>query len=194
MPQACTSLVTPGEVGPWGLRGITSLSSSLHHHKSDLTDLSQIALDYSTLSSIPVMPEQTPTTGSDKPTKARSGVRRFVGSVVSVVRHSLPPSTTARRSTRGSNIDPSSTDGLSKVPSTNKPFPTSGPSNHQSTSNGKDHPNSDRTNYKQAYVSDADHDGVEVTEKEHQPEDPDAITSAPPRDSHVHIQGNRRRR
>jgi hypothetical protein len=187
MSQARTSLVTPGEVGPWSTRGIVSLSSSLHHHKSDLTDLSQTALDYSTLSSIPVMPEQTSTTGSDKPTKAPSRLRQFAESVLSVVRHSLPPSTTARRSTRGSNIDPSSPDGLSKIRSTNKPFPTSVPNDHQPTLNGKDHPNSDGTNYKKAYASDADPNGVEeVAVTEHQPEDPDAITPAPSRDSHVH--------
>jgi hypothetical protein len=160
-------------------------------HKSDLTDLSQTALDYSTLSSIPVMPEQTSTTGSDKPTKAPSRLRQFAESVLSVVRHSFPPSTTAGRLTRRSNVDPSSPDDLSNIPSnipsTSKPFPTRGPSDHQPTYDGKDHTNSDRTNYKKAHVSDADPNGVEkVAVTEHQTEDPDAITPAPSRDSHVH--------
>jgi hypothetical protein len=180
MPQACTSLVTPGEVGSWSTREIISLSSSLHHHKSDLTDLSQIALDYSTLSSIPVMPEQKSTTASGKSTKAPSGLRKFVESVFSVVSHSFPPSTTAGRLTRGSKKGTSAPDGLSNIPSTSNPFPTSAQSDRLSTLAAKDHPNGpDCTNYKEPFVSEADAYGVEVSVMERMSEHPDAITPVP---------------
>jgi hypothetical protein len=163
------------------------------HHKSDLTDLSQIALDYSTLSSIPVMPEQTPTTGSDKPTKAPSGLRQFAQSVTSVVRHAFPPSTTAGRLTRRSNVDPSSPDDLSNIPSTSKPFPTRGPSDHQPTFDGKDDPGSvDRPNYKPPNVSNADAYGVEVTVREDE-SDSDAITPAPSKGSQAQSRGKEKR-
>ena len=139
------------------------------------------------------MPEQESTTASCKSTKARSGLGNLFKSVKSVFRHSHPHSTTTRRSTQGSNIDPSSPDGPSNNLSTSKPFPTRGPSDQKSTFDGKDHTNSDGTNDQPPNVSYANQYGVKVTETEYPPEDPDAITPVPPRDSRVPNHGKGRR-
>jgi hypothetical protein len=184
----------------WSLRRYletkSASSSLLTYHKSDLIDLSPITSDSLISSSILVMPEQTPTTGSNSSNNSPSLSRGFL-SKCSAFGKSLLPLSAARDPAQQSETDPPSSNAVTDTPSTNKPRSSCvsdwllGWRGHHETAtyNSNDNPDSRvRNNDKRAYYSETGENGNEVPGTEVRAAYPDAITSVPSKTSRAHPQ------